>query len=65
MIQNIKPFSGQHCETTATGTILNQLGLKFSEQILFGLGGRAGFHFLEYESEEKRRTKVDLHDFLL
>jgi hypothetical protein len=25
-IENLKPFDGQHCETTATGTLLRQLG---------------------------------------
>lgn len=37
-IENIKPFNGQHCETTATGTILLQLGIELSEPMLFGLG---------------------------
>ncbi len=35
---NIKPFKGQHCETTATGTLLNQIGIELSEPLLFGLG---------------------------
>ena len=38
IIKNIQPFIGQHCETTATGTLLNQLGIFLSEPMLFGLG---------------------------
>ena len=40
---NISPFIGQHCETTATGTLLEQLGIKMSEPMLFGLGEGLGF----------------------
>jgi len=39
----IKPFHGQHCETTATGTLLNQIGIELSEPMLFGLGEGLGF----------------------
>lgn len=39
----MKPFIGQHCETTATGTLLNQLGIELSEPMLFGLGEGLGF----------------------
>ena len=39
----VRIFSGQHCETTATGTLLNQLGLELSEAMLFGLGEGLGF----------------------
>ena len=44
-IENIKPFEGQHCETTATGTLLRQLDIELSEQMLFGLGEGLGFIF--------------------
>ena len=44
-IENVKPFDGQHCETTVTGTLLHQLGIKFSEPMLFGLGEGLGFIF--------------------
>jgi hypothetical protein len=44
-VENIKPFDGQHCETTATGTLLRQLGIEFSEPMLFGLGEGLGFIF--------------------
>ena len=40
---NISPFIGQHCETTATGTLLEQLGIKMSEPMLCGLGEGLGF----------------------
>lgn len=41
--ENVRLFKGQHCETTATGTLLNQLGLELSEPMLFGLGEGLGF----------------------
>jgi Butirosin biosynthesis protein H, N-terminal len=44
-IENLKPFSGQHCETTATGTLLRQIGIDLSEPMLFGLGEGLGFIF--------------------
>ncbi len=45
MIQDFRPFVGQHCETTATGTLLKQIGLELSEPMLFGLGEGLGFIF--------------------
>lgn len=44
-IKNFKPFIGQHCETTATGSLLKQIGIDFSEPMLFGLGEGLGFIF--------------------
>lgn len=44
-IEKIKPFDGQHCETTATGTLLRQLDIELSEPMLFGLGEGLGFIF--------------------
>jgi hypothetical protein len=38
-----KPFVGQHCETTVTGTLLLQLGYEISEPMLFGLGEGLGY----------------------
>lgn len=49
-IENLKPFNGQHCETTATGTLLLQLGIKLSEPMLFGLGEGLGFIFWNMKS---------------
>ena len=44
-IENVISFNGQHCETTATGTLLKQLGIELSEPMLFGLGQGLGFIF--------------------
>ena len=44
-VENLKPFDGQHCETTATGTLLRQLDIELSEPMLFGLGQGLGFIF--------------------
>ncbi|MFC2083747.1 BtrH N-terminal domain-containing protein [Bacteroidota bacterium] len=45
IIDNFNYFKGQHCETTATGSLLNQLGIELSEPMLFGLGEGLGFIF--------------------
>ena len=42
---NVKPYVGRHCESTATGTLLNQLGIELSEPMLFGLGEGLSFIF--------------------
>ena len=47
---DVKPFIGQHCETTATGTLLNQLGIFLSEPLLFGLGEGLSFVFWKMKS---------------
>lgn len=49
-IEKIKPFDGQHCETTATGTLLRQIGIELSEPMLFGLGEGLGFIFWNMKS---------------
>lgn len=49
-IENLKPFNGQHCETTATGTLLRQIGIELSEPMLFGLGEGLGFIFWNMKS---------------
>jgi hypothetical protein len=49
-IEKIKPFDGQHCETTATGTLLRQLDIELSEPMLFGLGEGLGFIFWHMKS---------------
>ncbi len=48
IIKNIKPFDGIHCETTATGTLLRQLGLELSEPMMFGLGFLAAAFPIEH-----------------
>ena len=37
-------------ETTATGTLLHQIGIELSEPMLFGLGEGLGFYLLEHEN---------------
>jgi len=43
IIKNFKPFEGQHCETTATGSLLLHQGINLSEPLLFGLGEGLNF----------------------
>lgn len=45
MINEVKPFQGNHCESTTTGTLLNQIGIPLSEPMIFGLGEGLGFIF--------------------
>lgn len=44
-IQNFKPYIGQHCETTATGCLLKNIGIELSEPLLFGLGEGLSYIF--------------------
>lgn len=44
-LNDFEPFIGQHCETTATGTLLRRIGIELSEPMLFGLGEGLGFIF--------------------
>ncbi len=43
VLQDFEPFIGEHCETTATACLLRQLGISFSEPMLFGIGQGLGF----------------------
>lgn len=45
ILEKFKPFVGQHCETTATGSLLKQIGIELSEPMLFGIGEGIGFLF--------------------
>ncbi|HFC00693.1 MAG TPA: lantibiotic ABC transporter, partial [Phaeodactylibacter sp.] len=45
IIKKFKPFKGQHCETTATGSLLLQIGIELSEPMLFGIGEGLGYIF--------------------
>ena len=38
-----RPYIGQHCESTAAGTLLGQIGVELSEPLLFGLGEGLSF----------------------
>lgn len=63
-IEPLKPFKGQHCETTATGTLLLQLGIALSEPMLFGLGEGLGFIYWKMKTMDfpfiGGRIKTDL-----
>jgi len=45
IIKDFRPFNGQHCETTTTGSLLYQLDINLSEPMLFGLGEGLGYVF--------------------
>jgi hypothetical protein len=49
-IRNFAPYVGQHCETTASGSLLKHQGVDLSEPMLFGLGEGLGFIFLNLET---------------
>ena len=63
-IENFKPFIGKHCETTATGSLLKQIGIELSEPMLFGLGEGLGFIFWNMKTMDFQfiggRVKTDL-----
>ena len=50
MISGFKPYLGAHCETVATGSLLNAIGVDLSEPMLFGLGEGLSFVFLNLAS---------------
>ena len=64
IIKNFKPFEGQHCETTATGSLLLHQGIILSEPMLFGLG--EGLNFIIWNMKTMNfpfiggRIKTDL-----
>ncbi len=64
LVEPSVPYPGQHCETTATGTLLLQHGICLSEPMLFGLGEGLSFIFWNMKSMEfpfiGGRTKPDL-----
>lgn len=64
IIENFKPFTGQHCETTATGALLKHIGIELSEPMLFGLGEGLGFIFWKMKTLDfpfiGGRVKTDL-----
>lgn len=63
-MENLTPFDGQHCETTATGTLLNHLGIELSEPMLFGLGQGLSFIYWKMKTMDfpflGGRIKTDL-----
>lgn len=64
IIKNFSPFSGQHCETTATGTLLKSLGIEMSEAMLFGIGEGLGYIYWDMKNMDfpfiGGRVKPDL-----
>lgn len=64
IIQSFSPFIGQHCETTATGTLLKNLGIEMSEAMLFGIGEGLGYIYWDMKSMDfpfiGGRVKPDL-----
>lgn len=50
IIEGFSPFSGQHCETTTTGSLLKHLGLELSEPMLFGIGEGLGFIYWDMKN---------------
>jgi len=57
-------LAGVHCESTATGTLLKQLGIQLSEQMIFGLGQGLDFIYWRHKALPMPflggRTKPDL-----
>lgn len=64
ILEPFEPFIGQHCETTATGSLLKQIGFSFSEPMLFGLGEGLGFIYWNMKTMDfpfmGGRVKTDL-----
>ena len=63
ILENYQPFIGQHCETTATGSLLNQIGIALSEPMLFGIGERLSFIYwnMNYHVEHHMFPIVPYH----
>jgi len=63
-IEKFNHFKGQHCETTATGSLLKQIGIELSEPMLFGIGEGLGFIFWKMKMMDfpfiGGRVKTDL-----
>lgn len=63
-MENLKPFDGLHCETTATGTLLKHIGIELSEPMLFGLGEGLSFIYWKMKTMDfpflGGRKKTDL-----
>ena len=43
IIEEFNLFVGQHCETTATGSLLKHIGIELSEPMIFGIGEGLGY----------------------
>jgi hypothetical protein len=49
-VPGFESYVGQHCETVATGSLLQAAGIQLSEPMLFGLGAGLGFIFINLSS---------------
>lgn len=49
-VPGFEPYVGQHCETVATGCLLQAAGIRLSEPLMFGLGEGLGFIFINLAS---------------
>jgi Domain of unknown function (DUF4872)/Butirosin biosynthesis protein H, N-terminal len=49
-LSSFRPFRGDHCESVATGCLLQSLGLDLSEPMLFGMGEGLSFVFINLAS---------------
>jgi hypothetical protein len=50
IIEGVRPFAGQHCETTTLGVLLYHVGVELSEPMMFGLGAGLGFIYWDAKS---------------
>lgn len=50
IVPNFTPFIGEHCETVATGNLLQHAGLELSEPMLLGLGESIGFGVFSFKN---------------
>jgi len=50
IINDFKGFQGQHCESTATASLLRHAGMEMSEPMVFGLGQGLGFIYWKMSS---------------
>ncbi|MCM3781576.1 BtrH N-terminal domain-containing protein [Neobacillus mesonae] len=64
IIKNVSPFPGQHCETTASGSLLKSLEIEMSEEMLFGIGEGLGYIYWDMKNMDfpfiGGRVKPDL-----
>ncbi|TGM77693.1 DUF4872 domain-containing protein [Leptospira mtsangambouensis] len=50
ILNKLSHFTGVHCETTTTGTLLKHIGIELSEPLLFGIGEGLSFIFWSMKS---------------
>jgi predicted O-methyltransferase YrrM len=62
---NIKPFDGQHCETTATGTLLRQIGIELSRQKIEEAGLSEFVEFRVGDAIKSISNATETFDFVL